>query len=836
MSFSLNLQGFNINAVSPEEASRLVVTVVYLEVLNRAPTTAELGLYAPQIQSGSLTSQNLEIILRGTNEYLQLVGVYAANSVYDDATWTITLSQISSGNYSGLTLANGKLAIITDSSYNKIKKAFISTSFDYNSFGRYVNNVAETFQYTTVDFFTRDPSTVSVNNSVQTLLMRNGSYRQTYTISSILEVGINGQPDVITPPINVVQEITPLRPYPYCVLQTMTLTSLVPVAAPGIMFYHEFQTPSNIIDVRYGNNLITVYDSNGTPTPVNFFNATGKLDETKKYITSASCYLFEGAYSSQGYNIVRSDNDVAYNSFYVQFSPVTNLDGSVIYVAKFNILTATMSQYDFEHPDVEAQRILINLSTRTPASLYADNTTAWASMWNGNINIEPKDSITVEEATALTAFKRNMRFALYNIYAVIREDVNVEVNPLNLSTIDLDGHIFWSAELWLIPVLLFFKPAAARTLLDYRYYNLSKALKLAAAQGYKGSKFPYANDTVGYNDVYWDTVAPLAIYNTALISISTWNYYRISRDVDWLKRKGYEILRNNADFFASKMEYSASDGLYHLNNVVGMNNTVGNDNTMTNYLANMAINYAVQATYEINYVVNSAWTTVLNKVAVPVRQTVTENGTTLYNILPVDDSYALPDTIAPNMKFVEPLIVMHPYYSRDFFKNNLQYDVHTILSNTSYYRTKLTTASAQNAINCTILGALSGTAAQQETTYAARDRDATQFYADMQLLNVDAVVPPWNTLYNSLFQKSYNDIGVSSAFILSILSSLAGIRVAGGINEARFLFEDYGIKSRTSYVLPRTWKRMTITGVGWNNSTYTLTNALYYPYPNPVPI
>jgi hypothetical protein len=53
--------------------------------------------------------------------------------------------------------------------------------------------------------------------------------------------------------------------------------------------------------------------------------------------------------------------------------------------------------------------------------------------------------------------------------------------------------------------------------------------------------------------------------------------------------------------------------------------------------------------------------------------------------------------------------------------------------------------------------------------------------------------------------------------------------VAGGINEARFLYEDYGIKSRTANVMPKTWKKMTVTGVGWTGSTYTITNAQYYP-------
>jgi trehalose/maltose hydrolase-like predicted phosphorylase len=815
----------NINNVTATDASRLVVTINYLEVLNRAPTMAELFDYATQIEAGTLTSEQLVAILRGSYEFLILNGEYAGNAVYDDPTWTLSLNDIYPANYHGATLANGKLALITDPSHNRMSQSFISTSFDTNTFGTYVNNVVKTFQYTTLNMFQRDEADVAITDVTQSLVMSNGNFRVTYDAETNDDK------------ISVTHDITPLRPFPYCVLQTVTISSPVPLVAQDMLVYHTLETPDNIENVRYGNNIITVYNAQNVPTPVQFFNASGYLKNSAsaptaglKAVTTSCCYLFPtgSTYSNQGYNIQRTDTGFAYNIFKVR--PQQSQAGAP-FKFTFHILSATMTQFDFEYPDVETQRILVNLVSRPVASIFADNTAAWAHMWQGNVTIEPKSAITQAELEAVTEFKRNLKFALYNIYAVIRDDVNVEINPLNLSTIDLTGHIFWSAELWLLPVLLLFKPRAARTLLDYRHFNLGKAQKLAAAQGYKGSKFAYENDTVGYNDVYWDTVSPLTVFNTALISISSWNYYRVSRDSDWLRKKGYDMLRNNADFFVSKLELDATgDGLYHMRNVVGMNNKMGDDNVMTNYLANMAIKYAIEAAYEINYTVDPAWKAVLNRIYIPVREVVNDGEATYYNILPIDAGYApTPNTPGEEVKFIESMVVIHPFYSRDFFNTSVQYSVATMHANTNYYLTKLSGASATNGVNLAILGAIHGTMGQQETEYAARDADATAFYSNMQALFAGATIPPWNTMYNSLYKKSFNDIAVSASFVLGVVTSLAGLRVAGGINEARFLYEDYGIKSRTANVMPKTWKKMTVTGVGWTGSTYTITNAQYYP-------
>ena len=41
----------------------------------------------------------------------------------------------------------------------------------------------------------------------------------------------------------------------------------------------------------------------------------------------------------------------------------------------------------------------------------------------------------------------------------------------------------------------------------------------------------------------------------------------MTQDKEWLREKGYEIIRQVADFWVSRVE-EGDDGMYHINNVV----------------------------------------------------------------------------------------------------------------------------------------------------------------------------------------------------------------------------------------------------------------------------
>ncbi|MFZ6017322.1 MAG: hypothetical protein ACOYU0_06945 [Nitrospirota bacterium] len=59
------------------------------------------------------------------------------------------------------------------------------------------------------------------------------------------------------------------------------------------------------------------------------------------------------------------------------------------------------------------------------------------------------------------------------------------------------GHVFWDAEIFLMPFYLLNLPEVAKNFLLYRYKRLDKARELARMEGYRGAKFPWESASSG---------------------------------------------------------------------------------------------------------------------------------------------------------------------------------------------------------------------------------------------------------------------------------------------------------------------------------------------------
>lgn len=795
----------------------LQTQIAYLDILKRKPTLFELNTYSPLLANSNsgLTPTQLESNLKLSTEYLKLVGLHSGDTSFSN--YTIRGSNLSSTNFSGLNLANGKLALITSDSYNDVAHSYISTNFDFNDIGTYQNNVTEVFKYTTVNLIDRDSTLTTISNVQQNLNMLSANFSTNYNVKT------NNIDPSANISIDVTSDIRVLRQLPYCTLQTFTLSNIS--ATANIDIYHNLTTPDTIENVKYNNNLINTVINNESKS-LYFFQANGILKDINKQVSTCCGYIYNSNVTYKGYNIDTSDINTAYNKFTLQVTQGVT--------STFHIISSTMTQLDFEKPDIETQRILINVLTNNPQDIIDDHVSAWSKLWETKIEITPKDNIQPIELDNINTINKHIKLSLFNVYSVVRDDFNVDINPLNISSVDIDGHIFWNGELWFLPVLTLLMPKAARSLLDYRYHQLETAIKLAAAHGYKGSKYAYQNDTNSYKNIYWNTISPLQIFNTGLISVSVWNYYRVSRDLDWLTKKGFEILKNNADFFVSKLEKNKDTGKYDIKNTIGMDNTVGNNNTLTNYVAKLALSYALQAKYELNYVYAVDWEMYIKNIQLQVVPNPTPN---LDNLISTND-----DNTPSTLEILEPLIILHPYYSEFFFKIKDDNDVnfkytekdvlkHNIISCTQ----RLDSNQQDNSYNRLILASLFGRLAQLEVSTLLQISAIETFSSNIESLFTNATLLPWKTFYNSNYKKSYNDINVSSMFLLSILSPLAALTVRGSVDSNRTYSPEFGISSEPSNVFPKTWKALELYGIGLANKTlgddlhYCITNQILYP-------
>ena len=252
----------------------------------------------------------------------------------------------------------------------------------------------------------------------------------------------------------------------------------------------------------------------------------------------------------------------------------------------FSLVGSVCSSRDFFDPYNEAERQVIYAVHEGEEALMQAHYRLWDELWQGDIRIEGDDDA-----------QRIVRFALFNLYSSCRGGSRLSIPPMGLSLQGYNGHIFWDTELWMYPPMLLLNQDIARSMLDYRFDRLPAARKKALAYGYRGAMFPWESDDSGEEATPTHALTgPFEHHITADIGIACWNYYCVTRDVRWLQREGYPLLKEIADFWASRVTRN-QDGSYSIHNVTGADEYANGvtDNAFTNGAASLALKYACQA-------------------------------------------------------------------------------------------------------------------------------------------------------------------------------------------------------------------------------------------------
>lgn len=252
----------------------------------------------------------------------------------------------------------------------------------------------------------------------------------------------------------------------------------------------------------------------------------------------------------------------------------------------FSLVGSVCSSRDFFDPYNEAERQVIYALHEGEEALMQAHYRLWDELWQSDIRIEGDDNA-----------QRIVRFALFNLYSSCRGGSRLSIPPMGLSLQGYNGHIFWDTELWMYPPMLLLNQDIARSMLDYRFDRLPAARKKALAYGYRGAMFPWESDDSGEEATPTHALTgPFEHHITADIGIACWNYYCVTRDVRWLQREGYPLLKEIADFWASRVTRN-QDGSYSVYNVTGADEYANGvtDNAFTNGAASLALKYACQA-------------------------------------------------------------------------------------------------------------------------------------------------------------------------------------------------------------------------------------------------
>jgi protein-glucosylgalactosylhydroxylysine glucosidase len=582
--------------------------ILYLKHLYREPSFQEIYEISSKIISSPITLLDIETDIKNTQEYKQLHGMSSEEISFNPIDNTITVSNIDSKIYDGVLVSNGKIGIKTAPSPFRVDRAIISTNYKDDKVKDFDNTI-NVFDFTQIKLKHLELDNTSYK---QKLNMHLGVFTHEYnTISKTNDT------------FSIKHELFAFRQYPFCFNSTILITNNS-ATKQTVELIHSIQKPSKEMKIdEISNNKID---------DVQYFTIHGK-DKTGLEVICNNAYI-SGSAKLKGYD---GDRD---NIFEITLDSNESMT--------FIIISCICTSDDFRQPFNESIKILENIYDNYTDSVI-DHNKRWIELWNkSNITFNESDNITESDKTNLDYIQQTVRFGLYTIFSLIREDLNVEINPLNLSLLDMNGKIYYDAEMFLIPIMLVLNPAIARHLIDLRYIQLEEHKQLTKAYGYKGINIPYKNTLLGV-----DVENPFYVMNTGFLAYHVWNYYRVSNDVEWLETKGYKIIKNCALFFASLLEpvyneyYTNIFVRYRVKEVYTINNNFQEDNTMTLMMVQKTLEYYLQCTYRLKYTPISHLKDIYSRLVVNTKSVLINNNKvmpTRINIKVINNSFHFYDS------------------------------------------------------------------------------------------------------------------------------------------------------------------------------------------------
>jgi alpha,alpha-trehalose phosphorylase len=188
-----------------------------------------------------------------------------------------------------------------------------------------------------------------------------------------------------------------------------------------------------------------------------------------------------------------------------------------------------------------------------------------------------------------------VRFALFHVLQAGARAEGRAVAAKGLTGTGYDGHAFWDTESFVLPVLTYTAPNAARDALTWRHATLSVARDRARQLGLRGAAFPWRTIAGEECSAYWPA-GTAAFHINADIGHAVGHYLRATGDERFRREEGLELLIETARLFASLGHHDAEGG-FHIDGVTGPDeySALADDNVYTNLMAQQNLRDAAYA-------------------------------------------------------------------------------------------------------------------------------------------------------------------------------------------------------------------------------------------------
>jgi trehalose/maltose hydrolase-like predicted phosphorylase len=644
--------------------------------------------------------------------------------------WKISANKIDPSNYYGITVANGMIGIVSSPEPFKVKDVVLAGAYDQYGRGR-VSNFLRSFNLLNMqlDIDGKRLGASDATNMQQELDMHHASFTTSFSYSD---------------KANISYTYYSLRQLPFTVLMDITITAKKDISIGGASV---MEAPDALKDVQnYYNEIDRPH------VVISLLTSSAKSPTGKLLMCASNTFLFSEPHGQEPRVIHEMwDN----NMHLMKFG--RKIKAGETY--RFSIAGSSITSAHHDDPLNEAERMTIFAKLEGRERLINFHNKAWDELWKSDIAIEGDDQS-----------QQDIHSMLYHLYSFVREGNAMSPSPMGLSGLGYNGHVFWDSELWMYPSFLVLHPEMAKGMVEYRFQRLDAARKNAFNHGYKGAMFPWESAATGVEETpVWALSGPFEHHITACVGLAAWNYYCVTQDKDWLKEKGWPLLKETADFWASRVERNGK-GQYDIKNVVAADEWAENvdNNAWTNAAAKNTLQNAIAAAKILGLKADPDWENVALNI--------------------------------PILKFPDGVTKEHATYHGEGIKqadaNLLSYPLKEVTDPTAikkdleYYSTRVPnegTPAMTQAI-FTLLYARLGDGAK-----------AFHFFQDAYLPNLN---PPLRVIAETKGGTNPYFATGAGGIVQSVLMGFGGLEIT-----------PQGIVQVKS-ALPPHWKKLTITGVG----------------------
>ncbi|MGH2643453.1 MAG: glycoside hydrolase family 65 protein, partial [Chitinophagaceae bacterium] len=495
-----------------------------------------------------------------------------------DNGWIINAGKIDPSNYYGITVANGIIGIVSSPQPLTVKTVVLNGAYDLYGRGM-VSNIMQVFDFLnmTLDVDGERVTAANISDMKQSLNMRKAVFTSSFDFK-----------DKAT----VTYSYMALRQLPYTALVNVTIHAKkdITVVPASVM-----QAPDVLHDVQNYYNEI-----DRPQALIRLLTSTAKSPTGKLLIAASNSFIFPEKHGEEPQVIHEMwDNNMHSMKFYKHLKAGENYT--------FSVVGSIVSSANDPDPLNAAQRLTIYAVLQGKDQLMQAHYAAWDSLWKSDIKIQG-------DAGAQLA----VHSALYHLYSFVRAGTGYSISPMGLSGLGYNGHIFWDADIWMFPAILELHPELAKSMIEYRYERLEAAERNAFSHGFKGAMYPWESAATGDEETpVWALSGPFEHHITADVAIASWNYFCVTQDTQWLKEKGYHILKETADFWTSRVQRNGP-GHYDIDNVVAADEWAENvdNDAFTNAAAITNLRDAEKAARILNIKPNPDWTVVAENIPI----------------------------------------------------------------------------------------------------------------------------------------------------------------------------------------------------------------------------